>query len=178
MGKVLVVIDMQNDFITGALGTKEAVQIIDGVVNKIKAYQAAGSQILYTRDTHSENYLATSEGKKLPVVHCIKGTSGWQLADPINEIVSDEAQIFDKETFGCVALGEKIKEMYTQDQTLEVELIGVCTDICVISNALLIKAFVPEIEITVDAACCAGVTPESHHTSLSAMKMCQINVIE
>lgn len=178
MSKVLVVVDMQNDFITGSLGTKEAVAIVEHVVNKIESYKAAGYKVIYTRDTHYEDYLHTSEGKKLPVKHCIKGTFGWQLADPIAKTVVSAAQLYDKGTFGSVELGEKMKELAEEDKALEVELVGLCTDICVISNALLIKAYVPEVEMTVDASCCAGVTPDSHRNALEAMKMCQINVIE
>lgn len=176
MSKVLVVVDMQNDFITGSLGTKEAQAIVEPVVAKIEAYKAAGQKVIYTRDTHHENYLHTSEGKKLPVEHCIKGTFGWQLADPIAKTVVSAAQLYDKGTFGSVELGEKIKELAEEDATLEVEVIGLCTDICVISNALLMKAYAPEVEISVDASCCAGVTPESHDNALAAMKMCQITV--
>ncbi|MEE1072979.1 MAG: isochorismatase family cysteine hydrolase [Cellulosilyticum sp.] len=178
MSKVLVVVDMQNDFITGSLGTKEAVAIVDDVVAKIEKYKAAGWKVIYTRDTHHEDYLHTSEGEKLPVEHCIKGTFGWQLADPIAKTVVSSAQLYDKGTFGSVELGEKMKELAEEDKALEVELIGLCTDICVISNALLIKAYAPEVAITVDATCCAGVTPESHKNALEAMKMCQITVQE
>lgn len=178
MSKVLVVVDMQNDFITGSLGTKEAEQIVEAVVAKIETYKASGQKVLYTRDTHHEDYLHTSEGKKLPVEHCIKGTWGWQLADPIAKTVVNSAQLYDKGTFGSIELGEQMKQLAEEDECLEVELIGLCTDICVISNALLIKANIPEASITVDAKCCAGVTPDSHHNALEAMKMCQINVIE
>lgn len=178
MSKVLVVVDMQNDFITGSLGTKEAQGIVESVVAKIESYKEAGVKILYTRDTHHEDYLQTSEGKKLPVEHCIKGTWGWQLADPIAKTVVSSAQLYDKGTFGCIELGEKMKQLAEEDTSLEIEVIGLCTDICVISNVLLIKANVPEVEITVDAKCCAGVTPESHQNALEAMKMCQINIVE
>ena len=178
MSKVLVVVDMQNDFITGSLGTKEAEAIVEAVVAKINEYKEAGYKVVYTRDTHSEDYLSTSEGKKLPVEHCIKGTWGWQLADPIAKTVVSAAQLYDKGTFGCIALGNKMKELAEEDSQLEVEVIGLCTDICVISNALIIKANIPETPINVDAKCCAGVTPDSHKNALEAMKMCQINVIE
>lgn len=178
MSKVLVVVDMQNDFITGSLGTKEAQGIVEHVVNKIEAYKSAGLKVIYTRDTHQEDYLHTSEGKKLPVEHCIKGTWGWQLADPIAKTVVSAAQLYDKPTFGCTQLGEKMKALAKEDAALEVEVVGLCTDICVISNVLLMKANIPEAEITVDASCCAGVTPESHKNALEAMKMCQINIVE
>lgn len=176
--KVLIVVDMQNDFIDGALGTKEAVEILPKVVEKIKNFDG---QILYTRDTHEENYMDTQEGKYLPVPHCVRGTSGWQLNPQIEALRSGGS--VDKPTFGSVELGKLLKE---QEENLKADgksgiesitLIGLCTDICVISNALLIKAFLPEIPIFVDAACCAGVTPESHKNALEAMKVCQIQVI-
>ncbi|MBE6022092.1 MAG: cysteine hydrolase [Cellulosilyticum sp.] len=178
MGKVLVVIDMQNDFISGSLGTKEAEAIVPLVVEKIESYKQAGCKVIYTRDTHQDDYLQTSEGKKLPVTHCIKGTWGWQLADPIAKTVVSSAQLYDKGTFGSLALGEKIRELGEEDTSLEVELVGLCTDICVISNALLLKAYAPEVSITVDSSCCAGVTPESHIKALEAMKICQIQIAE
>lgn len=177
MSKLLIVVDMQNDFITGSLGTKEAEAIIEKVVKKIEAYKKQGHQVMYTRDTHDEMYLTTSEGKKLPVIHCVKGTSGWQLTPAVQKTVMSEEQIYDKETFGALKLGEKIKHLSEKEADLEIELVGLCTDICVISNALLIKAYVPEVAISVDAACCAGVTPESHTNALNAMKMCQIEII-
>lgn len=176
--KVLIVVDMQNDFIDGALGTKEAEEILPKVVEKIKNFDG---QILYTRDTHEENYMDTQEGKYLPVPHCVRGTSGWQLNPQIEALRSGGS--VDKPTFGSVELGKLLKE---QEENLKADgksgiesitLIGLCTDICVISNALLIKAFLPEIPIFVDAACCAGVTPESHKNALEAMKVCQIQVI-
>lgn len=176
--KVLIVVDMQNDFIDGALGTKEAVEILPKVVEKIKNFDG---QILYTRDTHEENYMDTQEGNYLPVPHCVRGTSGWQLNSQIEALRSGGS--VDKPTFGSVELGKLLKE---QEENLKADgksgiesitLIGLCTDICVISNALLIKAFLPEIPIFVDAACCAGVTPESHKNALEAMKVCQIQVI-
>lgn len=178
MSKVLVVVDMQNDFITGSLGTKEAEKIVADVVRKIEAYQTSGNQVIYTRDTHDQNYLETSEGKKLPVAHCIEGTWGWELEASIAKTVVSEASICNKPTFGSVALGEEMQRLAMEDKNLEVELVGLCTDICVISNALLIKAFVPEAMIRVDAKCCAGVTPDSHKNALEAMKMCQIQVME
>lgn len=177
MSKILIVVDMQNDFITGSLGTKEAEAVVERVVEKIEEYKKQGHQVFYTRDTHNETYLNTSEGKKLPVIHCVKGTSGWQLAPEVEKTVTSEEQIYDKETFGAIKLGEKMKHLSEKEAKLEIELIGVCTDICVISNALLIKAYVPEAIISVDAACCAGVTPESHINALSAMKMCQIEIL-
>ena len=177
MSKLLIVVDMQNDFITGSLGNKEAEAIVTRVVEKIEAYKHEGHKVIYTRDTHDENYLTTREGEKLPVVHCVKGTSGWLLHVAIQETVINANQIYDKGTFGSVSLGEMIKRLNEEETELEVELVGLCTDICVISNALLIKAYVPEVIITVDAACCAGVTPETHANALNAMKMCQIDIL-
>lgn len=178
MSKVLVVVDMQNDFISGSLGTKEAQAIVEKVVEKIESNKEAGHKVLYTRDTHHENYLETKEGKNLPVEHCIKGTWGWQLEDRIAKTVISSSQLYDKGTFGSVELGTKMKALAEEDSQLEVELVGLCTDICVISNALLIKANIPEVAISVDAKCCAGVTPDSHHNALEAMKMCQIQITE
>lgn len=165
--KILVVVDMQNDFIDGALGTKEAEAIVPYVQKKIESYK--NEKIYFTRDTHGENYSETQEGKKLPVPHCIKGTDGWQISDKLDTF---GCEVIDKPTFGSVALSKLIKE----DNPESVELCGLCTDICVISNAMLIKATLPEVKISVDASCCAGVTPESHKNALEAMKMCQIEI--
>lgn len=173
---ILVVVDMQNDFIDGALGTPEAEAIVPRVAERIKAFSG---RVLYTRDTHGADYADTQEGRKLPVPHCIQGTAGWELAPAIEAL--REEQPIDKPTFGSRYLGALLK---AQDDDLRkrgdrigtITLVGLCTDICVISNALLLKAFLPEAEIAVDAACCAGVTPESHRTALAAMKTCQITV--
>lgn len=165
MKRTLIVVDMQNDFIDGALGTKEAQAIVSNVKKKIEEYKARGDEIIFTRDTHSKNYLETSEGKHLPVEHCIEGTYGWQIAD---ELEVECCSYIDKPTFGWMH--------WNSHNFKEVELVGLCTDICVVSNALILKAFFPEIDITVDASCCAGVTPESHQAALTTMKMCQINV--
>ena len=164
--KTLIVVDMQNDFIDGSLGTKEAQDILPKVAAKIREYQEAGDQIIFTRDTHGEDYLETPEGKKLPVEHCIKGTKGWMIADGLEV---DGAEYIDKPNFGWSHWNE-----WTFD---EIEMVGLCTDICVVSNALILKAEFPEVKITVDASCCAGVTPESHEAALLTMKMCQIDVI-
>ena len=165
----LIVVDMQNDFIDGALGTPEAVAILPHVKAKIEQFDG---KILFTRDTHEENYLTTQEGRNLPVEHCIKGTDGWQIHPELELLRKTEA--IDKPTFGSTALVHLLQRA----QDLEsVELIGLCTDICVISNAMLIKAAFPEIPVTVDAKCCAGVTPQSHKNALDAMKMCQIKII-
>jgi nicotinamidase-related amidase len=171
--KVLVVVDMQNDFIDQALGTKEAVGIVDNVARKIENFDG---KVIFTRDTHCEDYLDTQEGKNLPVKHCVKGSDGWQISSKLP--VKADALIIDKPTFGSKVLGQKLEEINASEKLDEIEVVGLCTDICVISNALLAKAFLPEVKITVDASCCAGVTPESHKTALEAMKMCQINVIE
>lgn len=169
--KVLLVIDMQNDFIDGTLRNEEAMKIIENVNKKITKYRENGDTIIFTRDTHDTNYLNTNEGKNLPVLHCIKGTEGWQISSKVN--VGEHDKIIDKPTFGSLELAEYIATIEPE----KIELIGVCTDICVISNAMILKAKLPEIEISVDATCCAGVTPQSHKNALEAMKMCHINVI-
>jgi len=174
--KTLIVIDMQNDFVTGALGSKEAVAILPNVKKKIEEYVAAGDEVIFTRDTHGEQYLETNEGKHLPVPHCIKNTEGWNV---VPEIDIPDREHIDKPTFGYTGwtfLRDGDRVMGMRNLT-DVEIIGVCTDICVVSNALILKAFYPEINITVDASCCAGVTPESHQAALATMKSCQINVI-
>ncbi len=173
MKKWLVVVDMQNDFIDGTLGTKEAVAIVDRVVDKIKNYPS--DHIIATRDTHPANYLETQEGKHLPVEHCIQGTDGWKL-HPKMEAALGNAKIIDKPTFGSMELIELLQREYTTED-IEIELVGLCTDICVVSNALLLKAAMPEVVIRVDAGCCAGVTPESHGAALTTMRMCQIEVM-
>ena len=168
MRKTLIVVDMQNDFIDGALGTKEAQDIVPNVAKKIKEYKENGYNVIFTRDTHSTNYLETYEGKHLPVVHCVKNTVGWQISDKLDFDIENDVLI-DKPTFGW---------LNWKDFDFEsVELVGLCTDICVISNALIIRSNYPEIDITVDASCCAGVTPDTHKAALATMKMCQIEVI-
>ena len=168
---LLIVVDMQNDFVTGALGTAEAQAIVPHVNAKI----AAADAVVYTLDTHGEDYLATQEGKRLPVPHCIRGTWGHALADGLT--VRAEAGRIEKPTFGSTALGELVRSRFAAGEIDRVELVGLCTDICVISNALLCKAFCPELPVSVDAACCAGVTPENHRNALSAMQCCQIDVL-
>ena len=168
--KTLIVIDMQNDFVTGVLGSKEAVAVLPNVKKKIDAYIAAGDEVIFTRDTHEENYLETNEGRHLPVPHCVKGTEGWQV---VKEIDCPDCKHIDKPTFGYIHWSEQFKD----SRISGIEIIGVCTDICVISNALILKAVFPEIDISVDASCCAGVTPETHRAALIAMKACQIRVI-
>ncbi len=166
MKKTLIVVDMQNDFIDMALGTKEAVAIVPKVKAKIEEYAENGDEIIFTRDTHSENYLETPEGRKLPVPHCIKGTEGWKIAEGL---YVEGSKIIDKPNFGWPNWKEETLE--------DVELIGLCTDICVVSNALIIKAQFPEASVKVDASCCAGVTPETHNAALATMKMCQIEIL-
>ncbi len=166
MRRTLIVVDMQNDFINGSLGTKEAEAIVENVRNKIAQYRDAGDEIIFTRDTHQENYLETNEGRHLPVRHCIEGTEGWKIAEGL-EVPG--AVYINKPSFGYVD--------WKDYQLEEVEIIGLCTDICVVSNALIIKALYPEIQVSVDASCCAGVTPESHEAALLTMKMCQVAVV-
>lgn len=168
---ILAVIDMQNDFIDGELGTKEAEAIVENVAAQIRDFEG---EVVYTRDTHFEGYLDTQEGKKLPVPHCIKDTAGWQIREQVRQACEGEAKIFDKPAFGSVELAAYLKNMPDLES---VTLIGLCTDICVISNALVIKAFLPEVAVKVNADCCAGVTPESHRNALEAMKMCQVEVV-
>lgn len=175
MNKVLVVVDMQNDFIDGALGTGEAAAITGNVIEKIKSFTG---RIVATRDTHQKDYLNTREGLNLPVEHCIENTFGWEIKSEIKEtLAGKEAVVFDKVTFGSKELAIYLDELNKKETIDEIELVGLCTDICVISNAMVIKAFLPEAEISVDASCCAGVTPESHKNALEAMKMCQVTVV-
>ena len=169
--KVLCVIDMQNDFIDGALGTKEAEAIVGNVRDKISAYRNDGNTVVFTRDTHFDNYMDTAEGRKLPVPHCIKDTKGWQIS---GELTVGDSTVIDKPTFGSTELSDYIAKL---EGVESIEFVGLCTDICVISNVLLLKARLPETPISVDSACCAGVTPESHNNALNAMKMCQIEIL-
>ncbi len=171
MKNYLIVVDMQNDFIDGALGTKEAEAIVEKVAEKIRSFDG---EVIFTRDTHGEAYMQSQEGRNLPVPHCIKGSAGWQLREGLLAI--RPAAVIDKPTFGSAELGVLLAQRDLEEKIGEITVIGLCTDICVISNALLIKAFLPETPIRVDAACCAGVTPESHRNALEAMKMCQIAI--
>ena len=174
MKKILVVVDMQNDFIDGALGTAEAVAIVDAAAEKIKNFNG---DIFVTYDTHFDNYMDTQEGKKLPVPHCIKGTKGWELNSKIGAALKDKNYTpVEKLTFGSVDLPSLVKETIGDDSA-EITLIGLCTDICVVSNALLLKANLLDAEIFVDSACCAGVTPATHNAALDTMRCCQINII-
>ena len=169
MKKVLIVIDMQNDFITGSLGTKEAQLIVPAVAERCRQAKAAGVDIIFTQDTHGADYMDTQEGRKLPVLHCVKGTSGWEIC---SALLPYAERTIEKPAFGSVKLAEELCADYDS-----FELCGLCTDICVISNAMLLKAFYPEKEVSVIAGLCAGVTPESHENALSAMRMCQIGII-
>lgn len=175
MKKILIVVDMQKDFVDGTLGSAEAVAIVDNVVKKIEEHDG---DIIVTYDTHHDNYMETQEGKNLPVPHCIKGTDGWELDTKVQTALDKKSYYtIEKHTFGSVELPEYIKSEYNPDD-IEIELIGLCTDICVISNALLMKANFLETKVSVDASCCAGVTVDSHKAALTTMKMCQVNVTE
>ncbi len=172
--KYLIVVDMQNDFITGSLGTEEAKAILPRVIEKAKSYDG---NVIFTKDTHSTDYLDTQEGRNLPVKHCIMGEEGWELSEELRQAAEKAGwKIYEKPTFGCVKLAEDLKRENEKMPIEEIELCGLCTDICVISNALLLKAFLPEVPISVDAGCCAGVTQKSHDNALEAMKMCQITI--
>ena len=170
MNKLLIVIDMQNDFITGSLGTSQAQKIMPAVKDKIEKYRQSGGKIIFTRDTHSVNYPDTQEGQYLPIAHCIKDTEGHLIAEGLN---TEGCVVFDKPNFGSLELAKLVADGNYD----EVELCGLCTDICVVSNSLILKAQIPETPVTVDAQCCAGVTEESHKAALLTMKMCQVNVI-
>ena len=171
--KFLIVVDMQNDFIDGALGTKEAVAILPAVKEKIKNFSG---RVIFTRDTHDADYLSTQEGTNLPVEHCIKGTDGWQIHPELDSLRTEEP--VDKPTFGSTSLSDYLRENHCRFmKDVEIEIVGVCTDICVIANAMLIKAVLPDSKICVNSALCAGVTPQSHQTALDAMKACHIEII-
>ena len=172
MRKILVVVDMQKDFVDGALGTKEAAAIVPAVVDKIREYDK--ENIFVTQDTHQKDYLTTQEGRKLPVEHCIKGTPGWEINEKIAPLIKKE-NIFEKPTFGSIELAKKMAEI-AENEEVTFELIGLCTDICVASNALLLKAFMPEVPIKVDCSCCAGVTPDKHNAALETLRSCQVAV--
>ena len=171
MQDILIVVDMQNDFIDGALGTAEAVAIVPKVAEKVKGFKGT---VIFTRDTHGENYMQTQEGRNLPVPHCIKGSHGWEVCPALEPLRT--GLTIDKPTFGSAELGRLILELDAKEPVGSITLVGLCTDICVISNAMIAKAFLPEVPVTVDAACCAGVTPESHLHALTAMKMCLVRI--
>lgn len=174
MAEILIVVDMQKDFVDGALGTAEAQMIVPAAVEKIKNFNG---EIYCTMDTHGEDYLKTQEGQKLPVEHCLRGTKGWTLNERILQAVDGRAHFIEKPTFGSLDLAVELMRIYVAEKIERIELIGLCTDICVVSNALLLKAAMPEIPIAVDAACCAGVTPATHKAALETMRMCQIEVV-
>ena len=169
MKKCIVVVDMQNDFIDGSLGTKEAQEMLPRLVKKLE--RETDATLVFTQDTHTAGYLETQEGKNLPVKHCIKPEKGWEIAAALKPFAEKAAAIVEKPTFGSTKLPDAVRDFD------EIELVGLCTDICVISNALLLKAFYPEKSISIDSSCCAGVTPESHENALGAMKMCQMEII-
>lgn len=169
--RTLIVVDVQNDFVTGALGTPEAVAIIPNVKKKIEEYINAGNRVIFTRDTHDKEYLNTNEGKHLPVEHCIIGTKGWDIVKEIDVPDYDNVQYINKYAFG---FNKWYANQFKEGETIE--LVGLCTDICVVSNALILKATFPSLDIEVDASCCAGVTPETHKAALDTMRMCQIKI--
>ena len=173
MERYLFVIDYQNDFVDGALGFPGAEKLDGKIAEKVRAY--GKDHVLFTRDTHFDNYLETREGRALPVPHCIRGTEGWEIVPQLREYAAGFAPV-DKPTFGSTALAQMLSAINQGTPVEKITLVGLCTDICVISNALLLKAFLPETDIIVDASCCAGVTPESHKNALAAMKACQITV--
>ena len=181
MNQILVVVDMQKDFVSGVLGTQEAQAIVGNVCGKIRAFDG---EILVTLDTHDVNYLQTQEGKYLPVEHCIKDTDGWQLEEEVKaallkkEKAGSKVVYFEKPTFGSTNLANYLARRNTDDPIGQITLIGVCTDICVVSNALLLKAVLPELEVRIDPDCCAGVTPEKHQAALETMRSCQIQVLD
>lgn len=172
MKNVLVVVDMQNDFIDGALGTPEAAAIVPAVKKKIEEFDGI---VLFTRDTHSESYLETQEGRNLPVKHCIRGTKGWEIRDELDALRRTEP--IDKVTFGSSDLGPRLRTINDIEGISSITFIGLCTDICVISNVMIAKAFLPEVPVIVDSNCCAGVTAESHNNALEAMKVCQVEIL-
>ena len=171
MKRLLIVVDMQNDFVTGVLGTREAQMILSAVNAKI----AAAEQVIFTLDTHDETYLSTQEGRLLPVPHCLRGTWGHALAEGM--CLPEESERIEKPTFGSVTLGQRVRELYEEGKISSAELIGVCTDICVISNAMLIKAAMPEVPVRICSGCCAGTSEEAHKTALAAMAGCQIEIV-
>ena len=175
--KALIVVDMQNDFVTGSLATKQAKLIIPKVVSKVESFLANDNVVIFTRDTHDSDYLDTLEGKKLPVEHCIKGTHGWEIGDELKHFAGVAYAIVDKPTFGSFALLDVLAPLVEKGELESIELCGLCTDICVVSNAILLRAKFPETCIKVDAECCAGVTDDSHKSALQTMKACQIEIV-
>lgn len=171
----LIVIDMQNDFVDGALGSEAARAIVPAVEKKVSDFEG---KVLFTRDTHCSDYLDTLEGRNLPVEHCIKGTAGWDIIEPLKQYLDKAACIYDKRSFGSLRLAQDIKAINEIESITSIEIVGLCTDICVISNAMLIKAAMPEVPVRVCAGCCAGSSEEAHKTALSAMAGCQIEIID
>lgn len=174
--KLLLVIDMQNDFVTDALGTPEAVEILPNVVARLEKAKEEKETVIFTRDTHHENYMETQEGRNLPVPHCIEGTKGWEIVDALTPFTKD-CMIIDKPTFGSSKLAEVLSKLDAEEPIEKITLIGLCTDICVISNAMISKATLPEVLIVIEEACCAGVSVESHKRALEAMQVCQMQVV-
>ena len=178
MKHFLIVVDMQKDFVTGTLASKDAQAILPKVKEKIEAYDRAGKEIIFTRDTHGEDYMQTNEGKHLPVPHCIKGTDGWQICAELTDGITSEYMTVDKPTFGFLGWKDVLASETADGSDLDIEMIGVCTDICVVSNTLILKALYPEATVRVDAGCCAGVTPEAHAAALATMRSCQVDVTD
>lgn len=175
MARILIVVDMQKDFIDGSLGTPEAAAVVRPVNELAKNWDG---RVLFTRDTHTEEYLDTQEGRRLPVPHCIKGSEGWQLEEELAALQEQEkCPVFDKSTFGSTELARYLAISHITEPIDEIVLAGLCTDICVISNAMLIKAYLPEVPVKIAASCCAGVSPESHKRALEAMQVCQIDIV-
>ncbi len=168
----LIVVDMQNDFVSGALGTKEAESIVNAAVKKAREYPG---HVFFSMDTHTEDYLFTQEGKLLPIKHCVAGTKGWQLVQELAEVQAERnGAVYYKSTFASQRLAEDLREIHKEQSIKEIELIGLCTDVCVVSNALLLKAYMPEVPIYVDASCCAGITPDKHRAALQTLESCHI----
>ena len=174
--KILIVVDIQNDFVTGSLGTNEAKSIVPKVASKIGSYLRDNNIVVFTRDTHTSNYLETLEGRNLPVEHCIKNTHGWEIVDELQDFVKKADAVIDKPTFGSFKLLDFLEPLIEKGDVEEIELCGLCTDICVVTNALLVRTKFPEMRIALDSACCAGVTEESHKCALKTMQACQIEV--
>lgn len=172
MRNVLIVVDMQNDFIDGALGTAEAVAIVPNVKKRVEAFEGI---VLFTRDTHERDYLETQEGRNLPVPHCVRGTEGWQICKELDQLRTTEP--IDKATFGASELGRMLSDLNEKEGIGSITFVGLCTDICVISNVMIAKAFLPEVPIFVDSNCCAGVSVETHENALKAMEVCQVKVL-
>ena len=178
--KILIVVDMQNDFIKGSLGSSDALNIVENVVKKIESYNKEGESVIATLDTHTDEYFNTLEGKKLPILHCIKGTVGHAIDERIKNCLNNNTIYIEKRTFGSIELGNIIKDHLKKNNLdsndVEIELVGLCTDICVISNAILLRAMFPNTKISVSSSCCAGTSKERHNASLEVMKSCQIDV--